>query len=998
MLDQKQELERLVRESPSPSLARTNLTRLVESGGMGSLKKLPAPHLPALIRLLGGSMYLSDILIREGKDWPQLFLRQTRSSRRGTDEHLAELSSLLAGGLSAEEFGRDLRRYKQREFLRIGAKDLLPAHTVEETVAELTALAEACLEAAYGFCRREVEREFGLLLRPGKGEENRFVILGMGKLGGEELNFSSDIDLIFLFEEGEGLSQGGRKGVATPSKFFTRLGEMIIKAMGEVTEQGFVFRTDLRLRPLGRHGPLVQSCASALLYYESWGQCWERAALIKARPVAGGRDLGAGFLRSVEPFLYRRYLDFTTIEELRHLKTRIERELLSLESKDRNVKLGWGGIREVEFFTQALQLLNGGYDRRVRDHNTLRSLGLLARYGYIPSREKERLSSAYRFLRDVEHKIQMLHGAQVHSIPVGNEEESALARRLGYAEGKQKSERDLFWRAYRRHTARVREAFDRLFFAAQKEISQKKTPGPGDIWNDLDREGPILEELKKLGFSDPEKAYRNILSVRDGEPYSPSSQRRIQVMRLLGPALMAEVVRSPSPERALFNLAEFTHRVGARTGFLSLLAENPKTMRVLVNLFAASQFLTDLFLKRPELLDSLIRADLARPTKPRPEIVREFVAAFAEADGLEAKLNSIRRHRAEEFLRIGLHDMGQTASLGEVIAQLSDLAEACVEVTLMLAVQALEPHYGRMQGAGFAVFGMGKLGGREVDYGSDLDLIFIYEASEGAQTEGGSSGRLGAHEYYVRLGQKLIAFLSAPTEEGRLYEVDMRLRPSGRFGPLVTSVGAYRNYHETSSELWERQALIKMRFVAGDRNLGARVETMAEGFVYGRGLALEDVVKINHLRMRMEKELAGESMSRFNLKKGKGGIVDVEFITQMLQLSHGHHCPEIRRRGTLEALEALSLHKIINRREYRLLREGYVFLRQLDHRLRLERARSIDVLERAGEKFEEIARAPLCESDRAVGKKNSGRQLIRNYERQRDRIRSCYERFFPTAE
>lgn len=996
-LEQREKIERLINKSPSPSLAQTNLLRLIEDGGLRSFKKLPQPSLPDLLRLLGGSSYLSDILIRQGHDWPQFFLQQIKVPQKNTSDHLAELSPFLKKGISPDHLARTLRQHKQRAYLRIGTRDLSPSVSVEETMRELTTLAEASLEAAYRFCRSEVEKDFGLLHHPRTDRKNRFVILGMGKLGGEELNFSSDVDIIYFYEEEEGESHGGRKGKVAPRGFFSSLAEKITRVVGEITEEGFVFRTDLRLRPLGRNGPLVQSLDSALLYYESWGQCWERAALIKARPVAGDRELGDHFLHAIEPFIYRRYLDFTTVEELRHMKMRVEQELLSPHNKERNLKLGRGGIREIEFFTQALQLVNGGYEPGIRHHNTLRALGLLARYGYIPPREKNGLSHAYRFLREVEHKLQMVQEAHTHSIPEGEEEERILARRLGYSRRKGGSERDLFWQDYHRTTASVRRAFDRLFYGAQKEISSESASGIKQIWNDLDQEELILEELKKLGFPDPLRAYHNLLAVRDGESYTPPSPRRLKVMRSLGPALMAEITRSASPDRALFNVAEFSHRVGGRTGFLSLLAENPKTMRLLINLFANSQFLTELFLKRPELLDSLIRVDLTHLRKTRKEMLRELVATLAETDDLEGKLNSLRRYRVEEFIRIGLHDLGGNLELEEVMSQLSDLAEVCLEGALMLCTKEMEKKFGKVQRGRFAILGMGKLGGKEIDYNSDLDLIFIYDAPEEAQSNGGKSSSLGAHDYYVKLGQKLITFLSAPTEEGIVYKIDLRLRPSGRSGPLVSSLEAFRHYHQTSSELWERQALIKARVVTGDQRLGSNAERVAEGFAYGQGLTQDGIAEIHHLRMRMERELAREDLSHFNLKKGKGGMVDIEFLAQMLQLSHGHCHSALRKRGTLEAVRALRDHKIIKESEYRVLSKGYLFLRHLDHRLRLERDQSIDILEREAESLEGIAHAlgykPPHKQDKN-DKKSGGHLLLRDYELRRERIRACYERFF----
>ncbi|TMA09169.1 MAG: hypothetical protein E6J89_13410 [Deltaproteobacteria bacterium] len=449
------------------------------------------------------------------------------------------------------------------------------------------------------------------------------------------------------------------------------------------------------------------------------------------------------------------------------------------------------------------------------------------------------------------------------------------------------------------------------------------------------------------------------------------------MMRLLGPALITEITKSASPERSLSNLAEFSHRVGARTGFLSLLAENPKTMRLMITLFANSQFLTDLFLRRPELIDSLIRVDLTQQRKTREKMIQELLAALGEIGDLEVQLDAIRRYRADEFLRIGLHDLGGALRLEEVIIQLSDLAETCLEGALILAAREMQTTFGQVPGGRFAVLGMGKLGGREIDYNSDLDLIFIYDAPEEGRSEGG--------------GQKLITFLSAPTAEGFAYRIDMRLRPSGRAGPLVSSLEAFHHYHQTSSLLWERQALIKARRVAGDRDLGAKAEEVAEGFAYGKGLTREGIAEIHHLRMRMEKELAEEDHSQFNLKKGRGGMVDIEFLAQMLQLSYGHLHPRLRQRGTLAALNALRELKILKEREYRLLSEGYLFLRRLDHRLRLERDQSIDILEREGEKLHGAAQSLGYKNH---GKRTAGDRLLRDFELKRERIRACYDRFF----
>jgi [glutamine synthetase] adenylyltransferase / [glutamine synthetase]-adenylyl-L-tyrosine phosphorylase len=990
-------VQQLLKKSPAPSLAKANFVRLLESAGAKSVNKIPSTDLPALARLLGGSAYLSDILIQQGKDWPDLFLQQIQTRQKTAAEHFRELEPVTLEAKSFEQFCAGLRRHKQREYLRIGAHDLESSSSVEETVRELTALAEASLDLAYRYCRREVEQDFGRLTLPGTERPNSFVVLGMGKLGGSELNFSSDVDVVFLYENDEGESSGGQKGKIEPRAFFAEVGKKIIQAMGKVTEDGFVFRIDLRLRPLGVNGPLVQSIDSAMLYYESWGQCWERAALIKARPVAGNRDLGAAFLKEVEPFVYRRYLDYTTVEELRHMKMRIENELLSSNDKERNIKLGSGGIREIEFFTQALQLVNGGYQPALRQPNTLRALAELAGYKFISDEEMNQLTDAYRFLRQVEHKVQMVQEAHSHSIPEGEDEEKALARRLGYLPHKKHSEREQFWLSKNIHCENVRRIFDRLFYGAQKEITDDGQSYAGTIWHDLDQRDLIVGELEKVGFADADKAYENLLAVRDGESFAPPSSQRLKVMRTLGPALIAEIARSGAPDQALLNLSRFSHRIGGRSGFLRLLAENPKTMRLLITLFADSQFLTELFLNRPELIDTLIRVDLTRIDKSKDSMLSGLHEAIAEQDDIEAKLNAIRRSKTEEFIRIGLHDLGGTIDLEPVLEQLSDLADAVVECALQLTLDELQEKFGIIAQGRFAVLGMGKMGGRELDYNSDLDLVFIYDAHEDAYSSGGVRGKLPVHDFYVRVGQKLITYLSAPTEEGIAYKIDMQLRPSGKAGPLVSSLEAFRDYHRTSSQLWERQSLIKARYVAGDSSLGTFLEKLAADFAYGSGLSREGVGEIHHLRMRMERELAGESDSHFNLKKGRGGIVDIEFLTQMLQLAHGIHDPSLRCRETLKALRALHQQGILKKKEYAMLADGYLFLRRLDHRLRLERDQSIDAFERDPGRLDGIARALGYES--AIGRSSksvakAGRHLLADYESRREKIRACYERFF----
>ena len=568
-------------------------------------------------------------------------------------------------------------------------------------------------------------------------------------------------------------------------------------------------------------------------------------------------------------------------------------------------------------------------------------------------------------------------------IPRGADRERVLARRLGYVR-EPGGEADAFWADYRRHTDAVHAAFERLFYSARKEFSAE---GNGEVWQDLEQRERVIGELGERGFPDAVKAYGDLLAVRDGSGATPPGPRRRKVMRDLMPALMKTILGSAEPQQALHHMAEFGRRIGARTGFLSLLAENPGTTRLLIDLFANSRFLSVLFVNRPELLDSLIRVDLTRVAKTRAEMLDELNASIAEAADAEDGLDRLRRYRTEEFIRLGLHDLGGELGFAEAVAQLTGLAEACLEAALELARSETDRRHGALEAGRFAVLAMGKLGEAQLEYNSDLDLIFLYDAPDGAETSRG----LGAHEYHVQLGQRLITCLSAPTAEGVAYQLDMRLRPSGRSGPLVSSLEAFRRYHETSSQLWERQALIRARFVAGDARLGAEAEAIAERFAYQDNFSDEDLGEIDRLRMRMERELAREDGSRFDVKTGRGGLIDVEFLVQMLQLRFGHEHAELRQRDTLGAAEALRELRLLGARDHRTLAEGYSFLRRLGHRLRLERDHDTHVLEREPGKLRAVALA-LGYEER--GRRSAGAALLRDYEKRRERIRACYDRFF----
>jgi glutamate-ammonia-ligase adenylyltransferase len=860
--------------------------------------------------------------------------------------------------------------------VRIGGRDLLGLGTVDDTVRELSGLAEGTVDAAVQCVRARLAAEWG---DPSAG----FVVLGMGKLGGEELNYSSDVDLVYVYER-DGELAGGR----TFAQFFVRLAEELTRALREATADGIVFRVDLRLRPGGAEGPLAVSLPAALSYYETWGQTWERAVWLKARPVGGDRGLGERLLAELEPFVYRRYLDFGTIEDLKAMKRRVDATLGDPEAAARNVKLGRGGIRELEFVVQAQQLVHAGKDARLRVRPTLAALAALTAGGYVETPRADALAAAYRFLRDVEHKIQIVHERQTHRVPAESDALRALARRLGF----RGADASATFEAERaRRADLVHATFADLFHGA--ETRRRETdPALARLVDEATDEASTRRRLAELGFHDPDTAYRDLRLLRDGPPHAPASARRRQALAALAPALLVEIARSSAPERALAHLATFVSTVGARTSYLHLLLENPGVMRLLVRLFATSEFLSAFFLRHPELLDSLVRADLVRIVRSEDEVARELADRLAAAPDLEAELDTIRRLRHEEFLRIGVHDIEGTLAPPEVERQLTQLAETCLRAALALARREVLARGNVPAGApadALAVLAMGKLGSGELNYASDLDLIFVYDPGDPRVWGDGDRAR----DVFTRTAQRVISALQTPTREGFAYHIDTRLRPSGNQGPLVSSCEAFESYHRTSARTWERQALIRARVVAGPPALCARLEDVVAHFVYDRGLDRAEVEEIGRMRERITRERSGAAGADANVKTGHGGIVDVEFLVQMLQLRHGHAHPGIRVRGVREAIAALAHAGLLSGDEAHALADGHAFLTAVESRLRLEQNQAVDAIDTDPDALLALARRLGYGGDDAAARA----ALRADHARHRAAIRAVYERRFSEA-
>jgi [glutamine synthetase] adenylyltransferase / [glutamine synthetase]-adenylyl-L-tyrosine phosphorylase len=959
--------------------------------------------LAQLMNICGSSPFLTNIICKDASYFHQLFLEREIMQRRSEPEMLAALRSRIPADVSYHEVFPHLRRFKYSEMLRIAARDLNGLASLEEVTAELASLAAVSLQIAYECAFKEMTRDYGYPMEqtPDDMVEAEFTIIGMGKLGGRELNFSSDIDLIYFYSSDKGETtgipdgRGGMKGKLSLHTFFVKVAEMVSRAISQVTEDGFVFRVDMGLRPDGKAGDLATSMRSAEVYYESWGQSWERAAMMKARPVAGSIQLGERILAALNPFIYRRYLDYNLIEDMMAMKKKIDASLARSQEGEINIKLGRGGIREIEFFIQALQLVYAGKNPALRERNSLQALQTLRESRIIKEADCMALSDAYRFLRTVEHRIQVVQERQTHALPKKEDERRALARRCGFL---RRDGMERFEEALEAHRRTVSAVYGDLFLTRDEKIKEEVLPEVYFFFDPNADPDLIMDMLAERRFENVDSAYQNLLVLRDGPPKLNLTERARRTLEKIAPLFLQEVFNAPDPDLALANLERFIASGRTRSSFYALLAENRDILKLIVSVFGMSEFLSKIFIGHPELLDSMTTRGYAYLQKEREVMRQELDALLAEAEDFEEQLDAMRRFRHEEFLRIGMNDVHGKMGQPEVAQQLTDLAEVCLNAAYHLGKGELtrfgrpvvQGEDGSVREASFAVVGMGKLGGFELNYHSDLDIIYIYDGQ--GMTDGEKS--ITNREYFAKLGQKIILVLTTQTREGYVYKIDTRLRPSGNAGPLVTSLESFQSYHATESQIWERQALTKARVCLGEPQLKQAVEEVIEHTAYGAGA--DDMVRseIHRLRMRMENELAKETAGSYNIKTGRGGMVDVEFIVQFLQLKHGHRHPEIRSFNTLTALDAMRRLEIISDEEFVTLSKGYSFLRRLENRLRIIHDYSMNDLGGPLKYLNKLARR--LGYDRML--KNPGEVLMADYERVTGGIREVFERILGAEE
>ena len=932
-----------IRSSADPERARHFFELLFETSASSALANISAPQANLLAALFSGSQVLGNSLVAH-PDWlAHLEIEHLRFPRRDrglSNEVQGWLKELLDAKDYATAFSR-IREFKQREMLRIAARDLARLSEVTEIMREISDVADVCLETVWQICNRQLVERFGQPSHQdlkGRWLPTQFCVLGMGKLGGQELNYSSDVDVLFVYsDEGSVFKQTGTAGVSPATgrrdggaprhggsakavmsnhQFFTRLAEAFIAEVSRVSPEGTLFRIDLRLRPEGDSGPLSRSLESYENYYAQWGQTWERMMLIKARCVAGGKELAAEFLETIQTFRYPRVMSPDALHEIGAMKDRIENEVVRAGELERNVKLGRGGIREIEFIAQSQQLLHAGKMPFLEGAQTLPVLEKLVQYNLLAESDARSLRDAYYFLRDVEHRVQMEENLQTHVIPTSREARERLAKLMGFVDAGK------FETARRLHTGAVRAVFDRLF-----KTEKSSTPGeelPSDFSGAEEQWQRLLAEHS---FREPDKMVPLLREFVEGPGYVHVSSRTIELARRLLPRLLAMCPRqrrtgvSPvslpgkkgvkngkdgdrqdacptlsDPDRVVTRLDSFIGAYGARSTLFELWNSNPSIFELLILLFDRSEFLAELAIRTPDMVDELVMSGRLRQRKHSEETLRDLRHGLTDAD---QKL-WLRRYHQTELMRIGLRDILGLADPEQYLTELSALADAC----LQYAVEVVMRKH-KLKTAPFAVIGLGKLGGEEIDYGSDLDIIFVTDT---------------AARGLPKLGQLAVAVMdlvSARTELGIVFQTDARLRPDGEKGLLVNTLEAYEMYYRERAELWEIQSLTRARAVAGDMKLGARFQEMVKALTdfsktsaapakggTKKSRALPSCftpdwkAKIHHMRMRIEKERTPGNKDDLAIKTGKGGLVDAEFIAQTLCLENGW-----QEANTLRALE-----------------------------------------------------------------------------------------------
>ncbi len=884
-------------EAPSAYPACTGNERVQEYLTRGDVIDLLTPireqdirnGLPALLgQVFSHSPYLTDIIER----YPE-YLATILSGTPKIVVHnlLSQLAENVAGAEDFAGAARLLRMFKLELALLTALYDIGSIWNVDETTRVLTIGADAAVDAAVNFLLKEAAQSGKFLpvdpVRP--STRSGYIVIGMGKHGAFELNYSSDIDLIVFYDPDIApLAEG-----VEPTMFFVRLTRNLVKLLNERTEDGYVYRVDLRLRPDPGATNVAISYMGGMQYYESQGQNWERAAMIKARAIAGDISLGEEFLAELRPFVWRRYLDFAAINDVHAMKRQIHvhKGHGTIAVAGHNVKLGRGGIREIEFFVQTQQLIAGGRQPELRGRGTLAMLDQLAEAKWITREAVLDLAAAYRFLRMVEHRLQMVRDEQTHTLPDDPEELEAIARFCGFADLAQFS-KDLV-----SHMVAVQSHYVALFEDAPELSSEVGNL----VFTGDDEDSETLVTLMKMGFEIPSQVIGTVRGWHYGRYRATRSATSQALITELTPALLESLAESSNPQRALTAFDEFLESLPAGVQLFALLRANPEMMRLVTTILGTAPRLANLLSRRPKMLDAVLDPDFFTRPEDAEALVRHLDQSLALARDYEGVLDHARIFGREQTFMIGVRQLSGSITSSQVGRAYTDLADALTKAMLASVETELVAINGEIQGGRVVVLALGKLGSREMTASSDLDLMLIYDFPENVSASDGAKP-IAPQVYFSRLTQRLIAALSAPTGEGALYEVDMRLRPSGNAGPVATSLARFSEYHQSEAWTWETMALTRARIVAGDASLGREVEQVIEECLCrprDEAIVRKDVLEI---RQRIDDEKG--SADHWEIKTAVGGLIDVEFVAQFLQLINASKSDKVLNRHTIGALQA----------------------------------------------------------------------------------------------
>ncbi|MEE8444675.1 MAG: bifunctional [glutamine synthetase] adenylyltransferase/[glutamine synthetase]-adenylyl-L-tyrosine phosphorylase [Alphaproteobacteria bacterium] len=884
------------------------------------------PNSRALLEaVLGNSPFLGRCLLLDAHLAVDFF-------DRGPDPVFAELiesaRKKAAGADTGPAIMTALRRFKRRSALLIALADLAGKWPLERITDALSDTAELALEAALGHLLR-VRAGEGAFRLPDSDRPHQdcgVFILGVGKLGGRELNYSSDIDLIVLYDE----ERVDTDDPANLQKHVVRLVRDLLAIMEERTEDGYVFRTDLRLRPDPGATPLALSTLAAETYYESLGQNWERAAMIKARPVAGDRAAAEIFLSRLQPFIWRKNLDFAAIQDIHSIKRQINahRGGSKIAVAGHDIKLGRGGIREIEFFAQTQQLIWGGRDASLRAAATCDALAALAAAGRIDARAAEELTDTYVYLRTLEHRLQMVDDAQTHKLPADDEGLEALAAFMGYGGAEE------FSAALMTHMRRVESHYAELFEEAPA------LAGPGNlVFTGAEHDPDTIETLTGLGYGNAELVSESVRGWHHGRYRATRSVRARELLTELMPALLAALARTADPDAAFLKFDEFLRGLPAGVQLFSMFVANPELLDLVAEAMGSAPQLAERLSRTPALFEAVLQPGFYDPPPPAEELSGELAESMSEARDFEDVLDLTRRWSNDRKFQIGVHILRGITDADRAGGALADIADAAL-AALQPAVEAeFAGRHGTVPNCAMAVLAMGKLGGREMTVTSDLDLVFVYD-TPGNDTMSDGAKPLAPGVYFARLSQRFLNAITAPTGEGRLYEVDMRLRPSGNAGPLALSLDAFVSYQRDVAWTWEHMALTRARVITGPPALCARLDE-----AIGATLAAErdaDTLRADVAEMRQR--ILGEHPpdKPWEVKHLRGGLVDIEFIAQFLQLREAASHPEILATNTESALNGLREAGILPAKNVEALISALKLWRRLQGILRLTVAEGVD--------------------------------------------------------